>query len=87
MSLSFDGASLADVLRSFLQNFKEPEEITVVELAYEAGISTDIVNGLLQGTLDLTPDIAERLATFFQMSAEVWLRLTWQTSTYTALHS
>ena len=71
MSLSFDGASLADVLRSFLQNFKKPEEITVVELANETGISIDIVNGLLQGTLDLTPDIAERLATFFQMRAEV----------------
>jgi addiction module HigA family antidote len=58
-----------------LEEFLRPQRIEQVEAARRLGISLNRLNEIVLGKRSITADTALRLARFFKMSPQFWMRL------------
>ena len=58
-----------------LQRFLAPLKITQVSLSHDINVPLRRVNEICRGKRGITPEIAVRLALYFQMAPEFWLML------------
>lgn len=59
----------------YIEQIIEDMEITQEEFAALTGMSTEIVNLLVRGEIDISKDIAEKLSYIYGMSVDVWLNI------------
>jgi addiction module HigA family antidote len=65
----------------------EENEVTHGEAAKRMGVSRVHLNRLLNGHVNLTPDMANRFGLFFGNSAAFWLRVQHEREMWDLLHS
>lgn len=58
-----------------LEDFMKPLELSQYRLAHDIGVTPIRISQIVNGQRSITVDTAMRLARYFSMSAEVWLRL------------
>lgn len=57
------------------EEFMAPAKISARQLAESLGVPVRLVNGVIKARRKVTPDLADRLAKRFNVSAEFWLNL------------
>jgi len=58
-----------------LEDFMKPLDLSQYRLAHDIGVTPIRISQIVNGQRSITVDTAMRLARYFSMSAEVWLRL------------
>jgi addiction module HigA family antidote len=58
-----------------LQDFTRPHRISMSQLASGMRLPPNQIDAVIQGKLRITPEVANRLGSFFSTTAELWLNL------------
>lgn len=59
----------------YIEEMIEESKLTLDELAYRIGITPELLSRVLQGELNVSTNLAEKLASMFGTTTTFWLKL------------